>query len=153
MVSDCHRWLDVAGKRDPHTAVRSPGQVQRPAGAHRMIIVISGAVVARIVEVWPHPNAHSLWVADIDPGSGWLRRVVHGGTRQLHPGDLVPYAPPGARLSTGKGMRTRCYRGVRSDGMLCSTTELGWTLNGPDEVAVLHNLTPDTPLTTGGTAC
>lgn len=106
------------------------------------VVVISGAIVARIVEVWPHPNAHSLWVADIDPGSGWLRRVVHGGCRQLHPGDLVPYAPPGARLSTGKRMRTRTYRGQSSQGMLCSTNELGWTTDGPDAVHVLDHGVP-----------
>lgn len=111
--------------------------------------VVSGAVVARIVEVWPHPHADLLWVADIDPGTGWLKRVVHGGTRRLLPGDLVAYAPVGARLSTGRGMRTRSYRGVRSEGMLCSLNELGWTHDGPDEVAVLHDLTPGHPLDTG----
>lgn len=105
----------------------------------RSPIVTSGAIVARIVEVWPHPQADRLWVADIDCGSGWLRRVVHGGTRELQPGDLVAYAPPGARLSTGKSMRARTYRGRRSEGMLCSTTELGWTVDGPDEVAVLRS--------------
>lgn len=134
--------MTTSTRRDLDHCLIDPGcnATLQGASSVRPVVVTTGAIVARIVEVWPHPNAHSLWVADIDPGSGWLRRVVHGGCRQLHPGDLVPYAPPGARLSTGKGMRARCYRGQRSDGMLCSSNELGWTTEGPDAVHVLGRI-------------
>lgn len=43
-------------------------------------------------------------------------------------------------------MRSRNYRGVRSQGMLCSLNELGWTIGGPDEVAVFRDLIPGFPL-------
>jgi tRNA-binding EMAP/Myf-like protein len=114
-------------------------------------VVISGAVVGRILEVSDHPNADRLWIVQVDIGGRKLG-IVHGGTRQLQPGDLVPVAPPGARLSTGKRMRTRRYRGQRSEGMLCSLDELGWTVNGPDAVATLWGLTPGHPLRPGGAA-
>jgi hypothetical protein len=39
-------------------------------------------------------------------------------------------------------MRARRYRGEWSHGMLCSLDELGWIHGGPNEVAVLHSLTP-----------
>jgi tRNA-binding EMAP/Myf-like protein len=38
-------------------------------------------------------------------------------------------------------MRARNYRGQRSHGMLCSLEELGWLEGGPNEVAILQNLT------------
>lgn len=113
-----------------------------------MPVVTSGAVVGRVLQVADHPNAHSLWLADIDIGTSKLK-VVFGGTRKLQPGDLVAVAPPGARLSTGKRIRTRRYRGQRSEGMCCSTNELGWTTDGPDAVAVLGRGEPGQPLRTG----
>jgi tRNA-binding EMAP/Myf-like protein len=115
------------------------------------VIVTSGAVVGRVLEVAPHPNADRLWITQVDVGTAKLT-IVHGGTRSLHPGDLVAVAPPGARLSTGKRMRTRRYRGQRSEGMLCSSDELGWTLGGPDAVHILTEGEPGFPLRTGGPA-
>jgi phenylalanyl-tRNA synthetase beta chain len=115
-------------------------------------IVVSGAVAGKVIEVTEHPNAYRLWIVQVDTGQEKLT-IVHGGTRSLHPGDLVPVAPPGARLSTGKRMRTRRYRGQRSEGMCCSIDELGWTEGGPDVVHVLACGSPGQPLRTGGTAC
>lgn len=100
-------------------------------------VVTSGAVVGRILTAQDHPNADRLWICQVDIGTAKLT-VVFGGTYRCRPGDLVAVAPPGAQLSTGKRMRTRRYRGQRSEGMLCSTNELGWTVDGPDAVAVLH---------------
>lgn len=114
-------------------------------------VVISGAVVGCIVEVEDHPNADRLWLAVVDIGDRKLR-IVFGGTRKVLPGDLVAVAPPGARLSTGRRMRTRRYRGRPSQGMLCSSNELGWTTTGPDAVHVLTSGYPGQPLHTGGTA-
>lgn len=114
-------------------------------------MVTAGAIVGRILEVTKHSDADHLWIVQVDTGLAKLT-IVHGGTRTLRPGDLVPVAPPGARLSTGKRMRTRRYRGQRSEGMLCSLDELGWTVNGPDAVATLWGLTPGHPLRPGGAA-
>ena len=97
----------------------------------------SRIVVAEVLTVRPHPNGERIFLADIDLGDGERRQVVFGGRRQLRAGDLVAAAPPGARLPTGVKMRQRRYRGESSFGMLCSTTELGWVAQGPDEVAVL----------------
>ncbi|WP_216894051.1 hypothetical protein [Nocardia alni] len=96
-----------------------------------------GVVIARVIEVAPHPNAERIRLAIIDLGDGFKRQVVYGGARELCPGDLVPAAPPGARVPGKKKMRKRNYRGQSSHGMLCSSDELGWTSCGPDEVALL----------------
>jgi tRNA-binding EMAP/Myf-like protein len=112
-----------------------------------MIIHTAGAVVGRVSRVAAHPGGQKIWLAFVDLGNGEPVQIVFGGEREVRPGELVPVAPPGARVTVRsdtsdsetrtKKMRTRRYRGERSHGMLCSFNELGWLHDGPDEVAVL----------------
>jgi phenylalanyl-tRNA synthetase beta chain len=84
---------------------------------------LSGVRVARVLEVRDHPNADRLVVASVDAAEGERQVVV--GVRNIGPGDLVPYAPPGAALPGFDGpLERRELRGVASDGMLCSPKEL-----------------------------
>lgn len=85
---------------------------------------LSGVLVARVLEVRDHPGADRLCVARVDAGTGEREVVV--GVRNMGPGDLVPYAPPGATLPGLDGpLDRREIRGVASEGMLCSPKELG----------------------------
>jgi len=85
---------------------------------------ISSVVVARVLNIEPHPNADKLVLVDVDLG-GESRRVVCG-VQNFEVGDLVPAALPGARLPGLEGeLGRREVRGVVSDGMLCSPRELG----------------------------
>ncbi|MGH2656234.1 MAG: phenylalanine--tRNA ligase subunit beta [Actinomycetota bacterium] len=84
---------------------------------------LSGVLVARVLEVRDHPGADRLCVARVDAGSEEREVVV--GVRNMGPGDLVPYAPPGATLPGLDGpLERREIRGVASEGMLCSPKEL-----------------------------
>jgi phenylalanyl-tRNA synthetase beta chain len=85
---------------------------------------LEGVVVARVVEVRDHPGADKLCVARIAHGSGEAELVV--GVRNMAPGDLVPWAPPGSRVpEIPEPLEARELRGVVSQGMLCSPRELG----------------------------
>ena len=85
---------------------------------------LSRVVVARVLDVADHPNADKLCLATVDAGAGERRVVV--GVRNMGPGDLVPYAPPGATLpGAPEPLERREIRGVASEGMLCSPKELG----------------------------
>ena len=85
---------------------------------------LSGVLIARVLDVRDHPNADKLCVTTIESGSG--TREVVAGVRNMGPGDLVPYAAPGATLPGFPGkLERRELRGVTSDGMLCSPSELG----------------------------
>jgi phenylalanyl-tRNA synthetase beta chain len=85
---------------------------------------LSGVMVARVLEVREHPKADRLCVVTIDDEAGQREVVV--GVRNMGPGDLVPYAPPGAMLPGFEGkLERREIRGVISEGMLCSPNELG----------------------------
>jgi len=58
-------------------------------------------------------------------------------------GDLVPVAQPGTWLPATQDkperykIRRRRYRGMISEGMLCSLAELGWDSSVTDRVALL----------------
>jgi phenylalanyl-tRNA synthetase beta chain len=85
---------------------------------------VSGVLVARVLDVRDHPNADKLCVASVESAGGTREVVV--GVRNMGPGDLVPYAAPGATLPGFEGkLERRELRGVTSDGMLCSPSELG----------------------------
>jgi phenylalanyl-tRNA synthetase beta chain len=95
---------------------------------------LDGVLVARVLEVRDHPGADRLCVATVDAGA--TERQVVVGVRNMAPGDLVPYAPPGATLPGFPGpLERREIRGVPSDGMLCSPKELG--ISGQDSVILV----------------
>jgi phenylalanyl-tRNA synthetase beta chain len=84
---------------------------------------LDGVVVARVLEVRDHPNSQKLCLARVDVGGGEREVVV--GVRNMAPGDLVPYAGPGARVpGLAEPLERREIRGVASDGMLASAREL-----------------------------
>jgi phenylalanyl-tRNA synthetase beta chain len=84
---------------------------------------LDGVVVARVVEVADHPNSDTLCVASVDDGAGRHQVVV--GVRNMVAGDLVPWAPPGARVPVlSEPLGAKELRGVVSNGMLCSASEL-----------------------------
>ena len=82
--------------------------------------------VARIVELRQHPNADSLFVARLDVGSHGVVTVVTGA-KNVHVGASVPLVRPGGRLPGGRQITSETFRGVSSEGMLCSGDELGLT--------------------------
>ena len=85
---------------------------------------LSGVVVARVLEVRDHPDSETLCIARVQTGSGEREVVV--GVRNMAEGDLVPLAPPGARVPVlPEPLGARQIRGVTSDGMLCAPDELG----------------------------
>lgn len=85
---------------------------------------LDGVIVARVMEVRDHPSSDTLCLARVDLG-GTEREIVVG-VRNMAPGDLVPYAGPGARVPTlAQPLAAREIRGVVSEGMICSSRELG----------------------------
>jgi phenylalanyl-tRNA synthetase beta chain len=99
-----------------HRGVKVEG-IERPWAG------LEGVVVVRVLEVRDHPNSDKLCVARIQHAAGEIELVV--GVRNMTPGDLVPWAPPGARVPVlDEPLGTREIRGVVSNGMLCSPREL-----------------------------
>jgi len=81
-------------------------------------------VVAQIKASEQHPNADRLSVCQVDDGSGQTRQIVCGA-KNYQVGDKVPLALPGAVLVGDLKIKPSKLRGVESQGMLCSPSELG----------------------------
>ncbi|MGH2815232.1 MAG: phenylalanine--tRNA ligase subunit beta, partial [Actinomycetota bacterium] len=75
---------------------------------------LAGIVTARVLEVTGHPNADKLVLVRIDAGGD--DRSVVCGAHNFAPGDLVPWAAPGAKLPGGVEVGRRQVRGEWSDG-------------------------------------
>ena len=84
-------------------------------------------VVAKILKKTQHPNADKLSVCEVDNGSEILQIVC--GAKNVYVGQYVALACINAVLPFGKDGETKIVeseiRGVKSQGMLCSSTELG----------------------------
>ncbi len=81
-------------------------------------------VIGLITDCKPHPDADRLTLCTVDTGEEHYRTIVCGATN-MGPGDRVPVALPGANLPNGTNVKKSKIRGVLSEGMLCSPTELG----------------------------
>ncbi len=84
-----------------------------------------GVVVARVLEVNPHPNADRLTLCRVDGGAGEVQVVC--GAPNVRAGMVVPLATVGAKLPGGVVIKQSKIRGTESQGMLCSSRELRLT--------------------------
>lgn len=78
--------------------------------------------IGEVKETKPHPQADNLQICSIHTGSQVLTLV--SGASNILPGDKVPVAVSGTVLPGGKVIEPAEFRGVQSQGMLCSDKEL-----------------------------
>ncbi|HFA6011192.1 TPA: phenylalanine--tRNA ligase subunit beta [Neisseria gonorrhoeae] len=96
----------------------------------------SGVVVAEVKSVEKHPDADRLNVTQVDAGTGELVQIVCGAPN-VKPGIKVPCSLPVAVLPGNFKIKPTKMRGVPSNGMLCSTNELGLPDDGVDGLHIL----------------
>lgn len=84
---------------------------------------LDGIVVAKILDLRPHPNADKIQLVDVDAGDGEPLQVCCGAWN-MSVGDLVPLATIGTVMPGGMEIARRQLRGEWSNGMLCSAGEL-----------------------------
>ena len=102
----------------------------------------TGVVIAEVKSVEKHPDADRLNVTQVDAGTGELVQIVCGAPN-VKAGIKVPCSLPGAVLPGNFKIKPTKMRGVVSNGMLCSTDELGLPDDG---VNGLHILPQDAPV-------
>jgi phenylalanyl-tRNA synthetase beta chain len=115
-------------------------------GIDRPCTGLKNIVTGLIRSVDPHPNAERLSVCVLYLGAR-IVRIVTAATN-VRPGQVVPVALAGAILADGKVIQPTDFRGVLSEGMLCSAEEiLGDTkVISPEKRDGIYILPPDTPL-------
>ncbi|MBN2767692.1 MAG: phenylalanine--tRNA ligase subunit beta [Campylobacterales bacterium] len=89
----------------------------------KKIIIPEGIVVGKIISCEKHPDADKLNVCEVDIGYG-VRQIVCGATNVVD-AEYVAVATIGAKLQDGLEIKHTQLRGVDSDGMICSASELG----------------------------
>ena len=93
-------------------------EIQDMAASYRQM------VVAKVISLEKHAQADNLLVAQLDTGSLGKKQVITAA-KNLKVGDLVPLALSGAVLPDGKVINDVNFKGITSEGMMCSGAELG----------------------------
>lgn len=83
----------------------------------------SGVVVGRVETIRPHPDADKVRLCTVTTG-GPAEEIICGAWN-FSEGAVVPVAVPGAVLGEDFVITKREIRGVTSNGMICSSKELG----------------------------
>jgi phenylalanyl-tRNA synthetase beta chain len=84
---------------------------------------LGDVVVGKVLEARRHPNADRLSLCTVDGGAGEVSVVC--GAPNVRAGAWYPFAPVGAVLPGGMAIKKAKIRGEVSQGMLCSSKELG----------------------------
>ena len=128
-------FVDLSHVSDKEYVERLTVFGQKVETWERMDAEIKNVKVGRVLSMVRHENSDHMWVCQVDVGGEEPVQIVTGA-QNVHEGDLVPAAlhnswlPGGVHITKGK------LRGVASNGMLCSFSELGLTQNDlPDAYA------------------
>ena len=84
--------------------------------------VFSGVVVGEVLSTEQHPDADKLRVCQVSNGEESFQVVC--GAPNVRPGLKIPFAMLGAELPGDFKIKKAKLRGVESNGMLCSASEL-----------------------------
>ena len=84
---------------------------------------LKGVVVAKVLDLRPHPDADRIQIVEVDSGDGQPLQICCGAFN-MSPGDFVPLATIGTIMPNGMEISRRKLRGEWSNGMLCSGAEI-----------------------------
>ncbi|MCI8331661.1 MAG: phenylalanine--tRNA ligase subunit beta [Clostridiales bacterium] len=87
---------------------------------------ISGVVIGKVVKTERHPDADRLHICQIDVGESEPVQIITSA-QNVYEGAVVPVCRIGAELPGGIHIKPTKFRGLPSDGMMCSYGELGLT--------------------------
>ena len=136
-------WLSALLGRplDPAETAHRLSMLGAPVDAIEPLHQDLGEVIVALVErVEKHPNADRLSLCQVNDGARVIEVVC--GAPNVTAGRKYPYAPVGSTLPGGFKLEQRKIRGVISNGMLCSSRELGL---GDDHAGILELATEAVP--------
>ena len=86
---------------------------------------LDGIVLAKVLDLSPHPDADKIQLVQVDQGDGEALQVCCGAFN-MAVGDLIPFATIGTVMPNGMEIGQRKMRGQMSNGMCCSASEIGF---------------------------
>ena len=105
-----------------------------------------GFVVGRVTSAGQHPDADRLRVCRVDSGDAEGERTIVCGAPNVAAGQTVAVALPGARMPGGETLRKAKLRGVASEGMILSISELEIGEDADGILVLEEGVAPGTPL-------
>jgi phenylalanyl-tRNA synthetase beta chain len=114
---------------------------------HHGVTSTDGFVVGRVLSAEKHPDADKLKACTVDVGGDQPASIVCGAPN-VAAGQTVAVALPGAVMPGGMKIEKRKLRGIPSEGMICSESELEIGA-GSEGILVLDGLTLDAELAPG----
>jgi len=87
------------------------------------ISIAPKVVIGKVLEKEKHPDADKLNICQVDLGTHQVQIVC--GAKNVEVGQFVPVATVGCDLGNDFIIKEAKLRGVESNGMICSATELG----------------------------
>lgn len=111
---------------------------------------LKNIIVGEVQSIEPHPAADRLLITQIHIGAEQTRTIITGA-RNLSVGDKVPVALPGSAVyKDGRWvvLEARPFRGILSEGMLCSEVELALGSDAEGIMKLPSQAKVGTPLTT-----
>ncbi|MBL8840237.1 MAG: phenylalanine--tRNA ligase subunit beta [Planctomycetes bacterium] len=137
------RWLadhvDLAGIEPDEIARQLTMKTALIEGVERRGAGLEQVKIGHVLHREKHPNADRLSFCKVDAGSGPIEVVC--GAPNVAAGQKIAYAPVGCTLPNGLTLEARKIRGLTSNGMICSTDELGLG-GGHDGILVLPEDAP-----------
>ena len=83
-------------------------------------------VTGKVLSIEKHPNADKLVVCKVDVTENFGGVLtIATGAKNLKEGDIVPVALDGSTLPGGIKIKSSNFRGIMSEGMMCSLEEIG----------------------------
>lgn len=90
----------------------------------------TGVIVGEVKKVGKHPNADRLALCEVHDGAETVEVVC--GAPNVAEGQRIAFAKIGAKLPGNFKIKKSKIRGTTSNGMICSSKELGLSSNGED---------------------
>lgn len=117
-----NEWVDISNTNN-ETLLKTLNSIGLEVDSFNEIKIPEKIVVGYVKSKEKHENAEKLSVCQVDVGSETLQIVC--GAKNVEAGQFVPVALVGAVMPSGLEIKRAKLRGVESNGMICSSTELG----------------------------
>jgi len=117
------RLVDLEGISPQHLAEQLTRHGVAVDVVERINLGVKNVVVGLVEESEKHPNSDKLHVCKVNVGNESLQIVC--GASNVAKGQKVPVALIGAYLPNNVIIKETTLRGVKSEGMICSSEELG----------------------------
>ena len=131
-----NNWVDVSSLADSELVKSFESLGYEVEKIEEINPSYKNVVVGTVTNIQEHPNADKIRIVDVDIGKNNLQIIC--GAWNFNNNDKVAVAVPGASISEDFKIEKRDIRGVTSNGMICSSDELGlWS--DPEGILILDN--------------